>query len=286
MPTPPPACAPSARSAACWVAAVRCRWVRMRCSKAAGWCSLALWRIRTAAASSTTVPRAVRQIPRPLARSLQTSCWRRARARFSTTCRHDRAAGRAYGAGDASCPAGCRIGTGNPGSGRGGVRVSRARHRGGVAGCAGRAAGAAASRRYRNLRQPQRRAIRHGGDSGGRRLGAIDRNFCGGAGYRACVAGAGYQWRQQPHADAAPLLACWRAGGIDAVTVTSAETLHNLAALLGETAVPLLLRTPLFVPHEKIADAARRFGVARVIATQGGDAGLVDGLINWFRNNP
>jgi len=92
--------------------------------------------------------------------------------------------------------------------------------------------------------------------------------------------------RVQPQADAAPLLACWQTGGIDAVTVTSAETLHNLATLLGETGAPLLLRTPLFAPHEKIAEAARRFGIAHVIATPGGDAGLVDGLINWFRNNP
>lgn len=92
--------------------------------------------------------------------------------------------------------------------------------------------------------------------------------------------------RVLPQADAAPLLARWQAGGIDAVTVTSAETLANLAALLGDAGAPLLLRTPLFAPHEKIAEAARRFGVAHVIATPGGDAGLVDGLINWFRNNP
>jgi uroporphyrinogen-III synthase len=92
--------------------------------------------------------------------------------------------------------------------------------------------------------------------------------------------------RVRPAADAAPLLARWRAGGVDAVTVTSAETLHNLAALLGEAGMPLLLRTPLFAPHEKIADAARRFGVSPVIATAGGDAGLVEGLINWFRNTP
>jgi uroporphyrinogen-III synthase len=90
--------------------------------------------------------------------------------------------------------------------------------------------------------------------------------------------------RVRPQADAAPLLARWRAGGIDAVTVTSAETLANLAALLGEAGAPLLARTPLFVPHAKIADAARRFGIARVVTTAGGDAGLVDGLINWFRN--
>jgi len=92
--------------------------------------------------------------------------------------------------------------------------------------------------------------------------------------------------RVLPQADAAQLLARWQAGGIDAVTVTSAETLDNLAALLGEAGKTLLLRTPLFAPHEKIAEAARRFGIAHVIATPGGDAGLVDGLLNWFRNNP
>ncbi len=90
--------------------------------------------------------------------------------------------------------------------------------------------------------------------------------------------------RRCPQADAAPLLAQWQAGGIDAVTVTSAETLHNLATLLGEAGAPLLAATPLFAPHEKIAEAARRFGIARVITTSGGDTGLVDGLINWFRN--
>lgn len=87
-----------------------------------------------------------------------------------------------------------------------------------------------------------------------------------------------------PTADPAALLAQWQAGGIDAVTVTSAETLHNLATLLGQPGAAYLVHTPLFVPHEKIADAARRFGIERVIATAGGDTGLVDGLIKWFRN--
>ncbi|MEQ1663527.1 MAG: uroporphyrinogen-III synthase [Thiobacillus sp.] len=90
--------------------------------------------------------------------------------------------------------------------------------------------------------------------------------------------------RARPQVDAAPLLMCWQAGGIDAVTVTSAETLHNLAALLGEVGLPLLQHTPIFAPHEKIADAALRFGVAQVIATPGGDAGLVEGLVNWFKH--
>jgi len=92
--------------------------------------------------------------------------------------------------------------------------------------------------------------------------------------------------RMRPQADALPLLAHWQAGGIDAVTVTSAEALHNLSVLLGEAGTPLLAATPLFAPHEKIAEAARRFGIAHVIATPGGDAGLVEGLIDWFRNNP
>lgn len=87
-----------------------------------------------------------------------------------------------------------------------------------------------------------------------------------------------------PQADVAPLLSRLKTGDIDAVTITSAEALHNLAGLLGEAGAPLLANTPLFAPHEKIAEAARRFGIAHVIATPGGDAGLVDGLINWFRN--
>ncbi len=90
--------------------------------------------------------------------------------------------------------------------------------------------------------------------------------------------------RSVPRADASPLLARWQAGGIDAVTATSAETLANLATLLGQAGAPLLVRTPLFAPHEKIAEAARRFGIVHVVATSAGDAGLVDGLINWFRN--
>jgi uroporphyrinogen-III synthase len=92
--------------------------------------------------------------------------------------------------------------------------------------------------------------------------------------------------RVLPQTDATALLAQWQTGGIDAVTVTSAETLHNLATLLGEAGRPLLVRTPLFAPHEKIAAAARHFGIEQAIATPGGDAGLVDGLINWFRKTP
>lgn len=90
--------------------------------------------------------------------------------------------------------------------------------------------------------------------------------------------------RACPRVDAAPLLARWQAGGVDAVTVASVETFDNLATLLGDAGRPLLLGTPLFAPHEKIADAVRRAGVVAATATAGGDAGLVEGLVNWFRN--
>ena len=92
--------------------------------------------------------------------------------------------------------------------------------------------------------------------------------------------------RVRPDADATPLLARWATGEVHAVTITSAETLHNLAALLGEAGAGLLRTTPVFAPHEKIAEAARRFGIHQVIATAGGDAGLLQGLINWFRKHP
>lgn len=89
--------------------------------------------------------------------------------------------------------------------------------------------------------------------------------------------------RVRPERDAQPLVQRWRAGQIHAVTINSAETLHNLAHMLGEPGLMHLRTTPLFAPHEKIAQAARALDVQRVIATAGGDAGLLAGLITWFQ---
>jgi uroporphyrinogen-III synthase len=90
--------------------------------------------------------------------------------------------------------------------------------------------------------------------------------------------------RQCPVADAAPLRRRW--SEISAVTIASVETLSNLARMLGEDGGALLRATPLFVPHEKIAAGARAAGMERVVATAGGDAGLLQGLINWFEEHP
>jgi uroporphyrinogen-III synthase len=88
-----------------------------------------------------------------------------------------------------------------------------------------------------------------------------------------------------PQADAAPLVQQWANGGIHAVTITSAEALHNLAALLGNGGANYLRATPVFAPHEKIAEAARQFAITQVITTASGDAGLLSGLIIWFNTH-
>ena len=91
--------------------------------------------------------------------------------------------------------------------------------------------------------------------------------------------------RVLPEADATPLLQQWAHGGIHAVTITSAETLRNLAALLGHEGARYLRATPVFAPHEKIAEAARQFALTQVITTASGDAGLLSGLITWFNTH-
>ena len=88
--------------------------------------------------------------------------------------------------------------------------------------------------------------------------------------------------RGLPKADTAPLLALWARRQLDAVTVTSSEGLANLHELLGEGGRGFLLRTPLFVPHERIAAAARALGAQTVVLTDPGDAGLVAGLAVFF----
>jgi uroporphyrinogen-III synthase len=68
---------------------------------------------------------------------------------------------------------------------------------------------------------------------------------------------------------------------VQAVTVTSSESLHNLIDLLGRPGQQWLKKTPLFVPHPRIAAAARSLGLEQVIKTEAGDEGLLMGLIEW-----
>ena len=88
--------------------------------------------------------------------------------------------------------------------------------------------------------------------------------------------------RVRPQADGGPLLEAWGRGEIHAVTVSSAEGLDNLAALLGDAGRAHLARTPLFATHERIAGRARQLGIQEVLVGGPGDDELVERLVAYF----
>jgi uroporphyrinogen-III synthase len=85
--------------------------------------------------------------------------------------------------------------------------------------------------------------------------------------------------RVRPRSDPAPLVAAWRAGELHAVTVSSAQGLANLFAILE---AGLLRGLPLFVPHERVADEARRLGAREAIAAGPGDDEMLASLVAYF----
>lgn len=87
--------------------------------------------------------------------------------------------------------------------------------------------------------------------------------------------------RQAPQRDTAPLLARWQSGEIGAVTVTSGDSLRNLAAMFGAQTEVLVKRTPLFAAHPRIAALAEQLGWETVFSANHGDDGLVECLIEW-----
>ncbi len=89
--------------------------------------------------------------------------------------------------------------------------------------------------------------------------------------------------RIKPSIDTAPLLKVLAAGKINAITITSSEGLRNLFDMVGKTGQIWLMKTPLFVSHERIALTAKKLGLTQVILTAAGDEGLLRGLVNYFR---
>ena len=89
--------------------------------------------------------------------------------------------------------------------------------------------------------------------------------------------------RSGPSAGVLPLLAAWRAGQLDALTVSSSEGLRYLVEQLDAEGRALLQNTPLFVPHARIAENARALGLSNIILTAAADAGILAGLgaYNW-----
>ena len=53
-------------------------------------------------------------------------------------------------------------------------------------------------------------------------------------------------------------------------------------SLIGGEGVRLLKQTPVFVPHPRIAQAARDLGVGTVVETAQGDDGVCASLEQWF----
>ncbi|MBI2294881.1 MAG: uroporphyrinogen-III synthase [Betaproteobacteria bacterium] len=88
--------------------------------------------------------------------------------------------------------------------------------------------------------------------------------------------------RGTPDVDAAPLLEAWARNELHAITMTSSEGLHNLIEMIGSPGRARLRKTPLFVPHARIAEVARGLGLATVIVTEPGDDGLLAGLTDYF----
>jgi len=88
--------------------------------------------------------------------------------------------------------------------------------------------------------------------------------------------------RVRPGSDGRELLAAWAQGQIHAIQASSAESVRNLFAIAGTPGRPWLRRTPLFVPHERIATVARELGVGVVVVTDPGDEALVSGVIRFF----
>jgi uroporphyrinogen-III synthase len=67
----------------------------------------------------------------------------------------------------------------------------------------------------------------------------------------------------------------------DAITVTSSEALGYLWQMLDGKFQAALRDTPLFVPHERIAELARQQGWRKILLTGSGDDGLLSALIAW-----
>lgn len=89
--------------------------------------------------------------------------------------------------------------------------------------------------------------------------------------------------RGRPDNDASTLLSIWTNNHLDAVTITSSEGLHNLFDMIGESGQQLLIKTPLFTAHQRIAETAKNLGLSLVVTTDAGDEGILRGLQFYFQ---
>jgi uroporphyrinogen-III synthase len=118
-----------------------------------------------------------------------------------------------------------------------------------------------------------RRVVIFRGDGGRELLGDTLRARGAEVSYAVC-------YRRVPAAiDAAALNATARAGGIAAAVFTSSEGLRHFAAAIGDEGRAWLCRTPVVVPHPRIAATARDAGCGEVITCGAGDDVLYGALL-------
>lgn len=89
--------------------------------------------------------------------------------------------------------------------------------------------------------------------------------------------------RAKPDVEITPLLKQHAQQKFAAIVITSRESLANLREMLG-TAWDLFRPVPVFVPHQRIAEAAREQGMEIVHVTSGGDTGMLQTMIKFFQS--
>ena len=90
--------------------------------------------------------------------------------------------------------------------------------------------------------------------------------------------------RVRPQTDSGPLLTAFAKGAVHAVTVSSAEGLENLLEMLGAAGRKHLKKTPLFVPHPRIAAEAKRLGLGEASVGGASDQEMLERLVAYFRH--
>ncbi|HUX89538.1 MAG TPA: uroporphyrinogen-III synthase [Gallionellaceae bacterium] len=109
------------------------------------------------------------------------------------------------------------------------------------------------------------------GDSGRELLGDTLKSRGANVEYVTCY------HRSKPQHDVTALFAARP----DVLCVSSSEALHNLWELLNPVCRLRFTALPLFVSHERIAQAARKLGWQQIVSTTAEDEGLLSELIGW-----
>lgn len=91
--------------------------------------------------------------------------------------------------------------------------------------------------------------------------------------------------RVRPDIDSGPIVRAWQRGAVHVVTATSAQGLHNLPGMLGDTGAALLRATPLVVVNARMIQLAAELGFLHppLVAEAASDEALVAALIAWRR---